>query len=145
MKHFLYTAFVLFGTYCSAQKYVLVDKKMRLPVTYANTVTTQDNFKGYFAIDKTKISEFITEIEKIAGLLTDPKKKKPETIDLFLGSTTLHGLRIALKTEERMDIVVTTDYGNTKSIMHLCDPKISNASNAYYITIWLKYLHSYIN
>ena len=68
MKHFLYVVFILFGNYCSAQKYVLVDKKMSLPVTYTNAVTVQDDFKGYFPVDKNKIKDFITEVEKIALL-----------------------------------------------------------------------------
>ena len=79
----------------------------------------QDNYKGYFPIDKEKINEFITELEKIAKLLSDPKTKKPETIDFLIGSTTFHGLRIPLSVEERMDIVLTTDFGNSKSTMHL--------------------------
>lgn len=133
------------GTYCSAQKYALADKMMSLPVIYANTVTVHDKLKGYFPIDKATIKEFITEIEKIAKLLNDPKKKKPETIDLLIGSTALHGLRIGLSAEERMDITLTTDYGTSKATMHLCDAKISNANNAYYITTWIKYLRRYIN
>jgi len=145
MKHFLYAVLILFSTYCSAQKYVLVDKNINLPVIYANTITVLDSYKGYFPIDKSKINEFIAAIEKIGNLLSDPKTKKPETIDLLIGSTTLHGLRIILKVEERMDIVLTTEYENSKSTMHLCDAKRSNASNAFFITTWLQYLRSYIN
>ena len=124
---------------------MLVDKNIHLPVIYANTITVLDNYKGYFPVDKSKISEFIAEIAKIGNLLSDPKTKKPETIDILIGSTTLHGLKIILKVEERMDIVLTTDYGNSKSTMHLCDAKRSNASNVFFITTWLKYLHNYIN
>jgi hypothetical protein len=68
MKHFLYLALTLFSTYCSAQKFILVDRNMKLPVTYVNTITVLDRYKGYFPIDKSKINEFITEIEKIGRL-----------------------------------------------------------------------------
>jgi hypothetical protein len=145
MKHFLYAIFLLVSLNSSGQKYVLVDKKMRLPVTYVNTISILDSYNGYFPIDKNKIKEFITEIDKIAKLLSDPKTKKPETIDFLVGSTTVHGLRVLLGIEERMDIVLTTNYGKEKSSMHLSDAKISNASNAFFINTWLKYLRSYIN
>ena len=145
MKHFLYVVFVLFSSYCSAQKYVLVDKKMSLPVAYTNAVTVEDNFKGYFPIDKNKIKDFITEIEKIANLLSDPKQKKPEKIEFTIGTTTFHGLRVPLSAEERLDVVLTTNHETGKSTMHLSDAKISNANNAFFIHTWLKYLHSYIN
>ena len=144
MKYFLLIFFVLINTVCSAQKYALVDKQLSLPVIYANTMTVQDNYKGYFPVEKNKLNEFVVEVEKIGKLLNDPKKPKPETIDFNVGSTTFHGLRVPLAAEERMDIVISTDYGVSKTTMHLSDAKLSNAKNAYFINTWLKYLRSYI-
>ncbi len=145
MKHLLFGIFMLCSAYCSAQKYALVDKKMNLPVTYANTLRAADAYKGYFPIEKVNIKKVITEIENIAGLIKDSTKKLPEKLDITIGSTTLHGLRVQLSTEDRIDIVLTTSYGTSKSTMHLCDTKISNTSNAFFITTWLKYLRSYVN
>ena len=144
MKYFLLIFFILINTICSAQKYALVDKQLSLPVIYANTVTIQDNYKGYFPVEKNKLNEFIIEVEKIGKLLNDPRKPKPETIDFNVGSTTFHGLRVPLAAEERMDIVISTDYGVSKTTMHLSDAKLSNAKNAHFINTWLKYLRSYI-
>ena len=144
MKHFLLIVFILISTFCSAQKYALVDKQLSLPVIYANTITIQDNYKGYFPIEKNKLNEFIIEVEKIAKLLNDPKKPKPETIHFTVGSTTFHGLRVPLAAEQRMDIVITTDHGVSKTTMHLSDAKLSNSRNAFFINTWLKYLRSYI-
>jgi hypothetical protein len=144
MKHFLLIFFVIVSTVCSAQKYALVDKQLSLPVIYANTITVQDNYKGYFPVEKNKLNEFVTEVEKIGKLLSDPKQPKPEKMDFSVGSTTFHGLRVPLATEERMDIVITTDYGVSKTTMHLSDAKLSNAKNAFFINTWLKYLHSNI-
>ena len=144
MKYFLYVGFVLLTSVCSAQKYVLIDKSMILPVTYSNTITTEDNFKGYFPVEKIKIDEFITEIDKIARLLADNSTKKPEAFNFNIGSTTFNGLKVPLAKEERLDVTLTTDYGTTQISMHLSDPKISNASNAYFINTWLKYLRSHL-
>ena len=144
MKHFLYVGFILLSSVCFAQKYVLIDKTMSLPITYSNTITTEHNFKGYFPVEKIKINEFIYEIDKIARLLTDSKTKKPEAFNFNIGSTTFNGLKVPLAVEERLDVTLTTDYGTSKISMHLSDPKISNASNAYFINTWLKYLRSYL-
>lgn len=144
MKYFLYVGFILLSSVCSAQKYVLIDRTMSLPITYSNIITTEDNFKGYFPVEKIKINEFIKEIDKIARLLTDSKIKKPEAFNFNIGSTTFNGLKVPLAVEERLDVTLTTDYGTSKISMHLSDPKISNASNAYYINTWLKYLRSHL-
>lgn len=144
MKHFLYVGFILLSGMCSAQKYVLIDKTMSLPITYSNTITTEDNFKGYFPVEKIKINEFIHEIDKIARLLSDSETKKPEAFKFNIGSTTINGLKVPLAVEERMDVILTTDYGPSTITMHLSDAKLSNASNAYFINTWLKYLRSYL-
>jgi hypothetical protein len=143
MKHFLWVIFILLSATCTAQKYVLVDKQMNLPVIYANNVTVQNTYKGYFPVEKDKLNNFISEVEKISKLLSDTDKPKPETIDFSVGSTSFHGLRIASNTEERIDLILTTDYGASKATFHLSDAKISNARNAYFIKTWLKYLHRY--
>jgi hypothetical protein len=117
---------------------------MSLPVINANTITVLDDYRGYFPIEKTKINEFISEIDKIANSLSDPKTKKLETIDFLIGSTTFHVLRIQLRAGERIDIVLTTNSENSKSTMHLCRAKVSNAVNVFFIATWLKYLRSYI-
>ncbi len=135
MKHFLYVGFILLSSVCSAQKYVLIDKNMSLPVTYSNTITTEDNFKGYFPVEKIKINEFINEIDKIARILADSNRKKQEAFKYNIGNTTFNGLRVPLAVEERMDVTLTTEYGTSKITMHLSDAKISNASNAYFIIL----------
>jgi hypothetical protein len=144
MKHFLLSTFILASTVCSAQKYALVDKQMSLPVVYVDVISVQDSYKGYFPVEKTKLNEFVVEIEKIAKLLSDPKASKPETMQFTVGSTTFHGLRVPLSAEERLDIVLITDHGNSKTTMHLSDAKMSNAKNAFFINTWLKYLHTNI-
>ena len=144
MKHFLLIVLTFLNTWSFGQKYALIDKQMSLPVIYANTLTVQDHYKGYFPVEKDKLTQFVTEIEKISRLITDKSTSKPETLDFKVGNTTFHGLRVPLATEERMDIVLTTDYGDSKTTMHLSDAKMSNAQNAFFINTWLKYLHSYI-
>ncbi len=97
---------------------------MSLPVTYSNTITAEDNLKGYFPVEKIKIHEFINEIDKIARLLTDSNTKKPEAFKFSIGSTTFNGLKVPLAVEERLDVTLTTDYGASKISLHLSDPKI---------------------
>lgn len=144
MKHFLPTFLLLISTFCYSQKYVLIDKKMALPLSYTNTVTLEHSYKNLFAVEKDNIHQFIAEVEKIAAMLTDKKKPKPEAIDLNVGKTRFVGLKISLSTEERLDVVLTTDCDGTKVSMHLSDAKLSNANNAFFINTWIKYIKSYV-
>ena len=121
------------------QKYVLIDKRMSQPLTQTNTVTIQDEYKNLFAIESSKLPEFVLALDKIEKQLT--KKNIPQSFNFYIGSTRFAGIKIPLKTEERLDVVITTDCGaNQKISMHLCDGKISNASNAFFIKTWTGYI-----
>lgn len=144
MKNIFTALLTLLSGFCFSQKYVLIDKKISQPISYTNTVTIENSYKNLFAVEKDKLSQFIAELEKISSTLTDKKKLKPEAINLTIGSTRFVGVKVPLAKEERMDVVLTTDCGGTTVSMHLCDSKVSNARNAYFINTWLKYIKNSI-
>ena len=139
MKYFLLIAFLFIGFIGSGQRFVLIDKKMNMPLAYTDNVTVEHNYRGYFAVEKAKVKEVIVEIEKFvqklsAGAMAD------DSFNFKVGNTTFAGLKIPLAKDERYDLVLSTDCGQLKSFMHLSDAKIPNNSNVYYINTWLKYL-----
>ncbi len=142
MKYLLLSFFVLVSSLAYSQKYVLVDKRMSVPVSYTNTVTLEHSYKNLFPVEKDKINQFIAEVEKIGVMLSS--KNKVEPFDLYIGKTRFVGVKIPLVKEERLDVVLTSDIDGTKITMHLSDAKISNASNAYFINTWVKYIKGYL-
>ena len=142
MKHLLLSFFVLISSIAYSQKYVLIDKKMTVPVSYTNTVTLEHSYKNLFPVEKDKINEFIAEVEKI-GVMLSPKNKV-EPFDLYIGTTRFVGVKIPLLKEERLDVVLTSDIDGTKITMHLSDAKISNINNAFFINTWAKYIKGYV-
>lgn len=126
----------------NAQKFALLDKTMSLPLSYTNTVTIKDEYRNMFAVEKEKLPEFLSAIDKIESQIL--KKEIPETFTFYIGSTRFYGLKIPLKTEDRMDVVLTTDCGNQKISMHLSDGKVSNASNIFFIKTWKSYIRDNI-
>ena len=133
MKYLLLSFFVLISSLAHSQKYILIDKKITQPVTYTNTVTIEHRLKNLFPVEKDKITQFIAEVEKISEMLSP--KKKVESFDLFIGETRFVGVKIPLLKEERLDVVLTSNIGGTK---------ISNASNAFFINTWVKYIKGYV-
>ena len=144
MKHLLFIFLLLTSAFCYSQKYVLIDKKMILPLSYTNTVTLEHSYKNLFAVEKDKLHQFISEVEKIAAELSDTKKPLPETLNFNVGKTKFFGLKVPLAKENRLDVVLTTDCDGTKISMHLSDAKISNVNNAFFINTWAKYIRGYV-
>ncbi len=143
MKPILLFAFSICCLIAFPQKYVLLDKKMSIPVSYANDISVEQAYKGIFPVEKINIKKFIAAVEKISKLLAI-KNAKPNPINFRLGATKFSSVKISSKAEERVDIVITTFYNNTNISMHLADARNSNANNAYYINTWLKYIKGYI-
>ena len=115
---------------------------MSVPLSYTNVVTIKDVYKNLFAIERSRISQFLSALDKIENQLK--KKTIPESFNFYIGPTRFYGIKIPLKAEERMDVVLSTDCGNEKISMHLCDGKISNASNAFFIKTWAGYIRDNI-
>jgi len=116
---------------------------MSQPIGYTNKVTLQHSYDKLFAVERDKLPLFITEVEKILGLLKDKTKSKPQTLEFNIGKTRFVGLKVPTTSEERLDIVLITDCETTKLYMHLSDSKISNANNVFFISTWLKYIKTY--
>ena len=144
MKYYLLSAFLLVTLSSFPQKYALLDKQMIQPVTFTNEVTLQNTFSGYFPVEKEKLKEFVLALEKIARQLSNAKKTKPQAFKFSIGSTTFTGLKIGLKEEDRIDVVLNSTIGAVKNSMHLCDAKIKNANNAFFINTWVKYIRDYM-
>ncbi len=144
MKKFLYAllfALTLTG-FGYSQKYVLLDTQMSVPVTYTDVVTLEHGYKNLFAVESDKIHQFIAAVEKIGTQLVNPNYLLPGRLNFDIGKTKFIGVKVPLIKENRMDIVLVTDCDGTKISMHLSDAKISNASNAFFINTWVKYIKS---
>ncbi|CAN5231560.1 hypothetical protein BH09BAC2_BH09BAC2_11260 [soil metagenome] len=139
MKQILLGVFLLCGLTGFSQKYALLDKKMLKPISYTNTVTLQHSYENLFAVEKDKLRSFVTELEKILKQLND---KKAIAFDYHVGSTHFKAVKISLSAEERLDVVLTTECGTSKTVMHLLDARSPNSNNAFILSTWIKYIKS---
>ncbi|MEP6926178.1 MAG: hypothetical protein ABI834_01015 [Ginsengibacter sp.] len=143
MKYFLLFFILIGSVVCKAQKYALLDKNMAQPVTYTNSVSSTDKYNGFFPVEKKMLTKFITVLKEIETKLSS-KNTSGEVKQYETGCTKFAGLAVRLASETRMDYVITSTCDNVKISMHLCDAKVSNASNDYFVKTWIKYIQSYL-
>jgi len=140
MKHFLLLLlfFIAAGT-LPAQKYILLDTRIAMPVQSTNSITAADKYNGYFPIEKKNINQFIKALQEISSKLS-ATEAMGEPKQYEIGCVKFIGVAVPTAKEQRLDYVLTSDCDNLKISMHLCNAKISNASNAYFINTWIKYI-----
>lgn len=139
MKYFLLFTLIIGSLHIKAQKYVLLDKRIAQPVTYSNTITSADKFNGLFPVEKKTLKQFVATLEDIVkklsiiGQLGEAKQYE-------IGCTRFTGLTVPFSKGDRLDYVLISTCDNVRISMHLSDAKITNASNAYFINTWIKYI-----
>ncbi len=141
MKYFLLTFLLMPFLSIKAQRFVLLDQHLAEPVRYSDVVTSEDKFNDFFPVEKAMLSQFIKVLEEIEQSLSSKDAKARE---YEIGCVKFKGINISLATGERTDYVITSTCGNVKISMHLCDAKVSNASNAFFINTWIKYIKNYV-
>ncbi|MDQ2718739.1 MAG: hypothetical protein M3Z26_03085 [Bacteroidota bacterium] len=141
MKYFFLIT-LMFGTsVIYAQKYVLLDKHIAQPITYTNTITPTDKLNDLFPVEKKSLGHFVKALKEIAEKLAK-NGHLGEAKQYEIGCTKFTGLTVPLARGDRLDYVITSICNNVKISMHLSDAKITNASNAYFINTWIKYIES---
>ena len=126
-----------------AQKYALLDMRFAQPVTYADTITLKDKLSRLFPVEKKALPQFINALLEIENKLSS-KVSSTELKEYKFGCIKFAGRTVPLASETRIDYVLTSDCDNVNIAMHLCDPKISNGSNLFFIKTWINYIQSNI-
>jgi hypothetical protein len=143
MKFFLFFFAFLVSVNCSAQKYALLDQHLAQPVIFTDKITSTDKFNDLFPVEKKMLPQFIDALQEIENKLST-KRPFGKAKQYEVGCAKFTGIAVPLAAEERLDYVLTSTCDNVKISMHLCDAKISNGSNIYFIKTWIKYIQSYI-
>lgn len=124
---------------CNAQKYILLDKEISQPASYINKITTLEKYKGFFPVEKKDIQKFVEVLEEISKRLSS-KKITGKAKEYIVGCDKFTGHVIQIGSVERLDYVLTSTCDGIKITMHLCDSKLSNENNLYFVNTWISYI-----
>ena len=144
MKRFLFVFVILISVHAKAQKYVLLDTHISRPATYSNVVTSADKFNGFFPVEKKFLKLFIKALEEIDTQLAGKASNEPAK-QYEMGCTKFTGLKLSVSNEQRLDYVLTSNCSDVKVSMHLSNAKMTNASNAFFIKTWIKYIRNNVH
>lgn len=140
-KPVLIIALLFMSLFISAQKYVLIDETMMLPLQFKDGVSLKDTYKNIFVVEKSVLREFVTHLNRISGQIL---RNDGHQINLSVGNTLISYRNFMIGNENRFDIVLHTYCKDVTVSMHLSDPRYSNAQNADFINSWSKYINSYL-
>jgi len=140
MKYFI-VSFLLFQVsyQCHAQKYMMLDMAISQSPFYSNKITVLEKYKGFFPVEKINIHKFVDVLEEISKRLSS-KKITGKAKEYLVGCDKFTAHSVQIGSVERLDYVLTSTCDGIKITMHLCDSKLSNENNLYFVHTWISYI-----
>ena len=143
MKYFFLLTLLCASLITRAQKYILLDETISQPAVYTNHLTDLEKYNKFFPVEVKDLPQFLEALQKIDKLLNG-KNNNAAAIDFKAGCAEFKGRAFKLASGPRFDYILTANCEGVKEVMHLCDAKLTNTNNSYFIRTWIKYIKSNI-
>jgi hypothetical protein len=123
------------------QRYAIIDRKLKLPVQFADGISDEQLKKGFFAVEKQNIEPLIIKLDSLRKRLRDVARETYDETSLDIGTTRLTVKVIKFPVADRLNVALSTDTGNgyTKEF-YIVDGKLTNNDNARYLAKLIKYI-----
>ena len=141
MKYLFIVVFICATSAGKAQKYILLDESISQPAVYTDHLSALNKYKNFFPVEVKDLTRFVTVLQQIVQRLKE-KKLTNEVRNYTVGCLQFTGKAFPLTSGERIDYILTSTCEGKKVTMHLCDAKLSNTNNAYFVETWVKYIQS---
>jgi hypothetical protein len=136
---FLFSLFAFSAT-ASSQHYALIDKKMKLPIIFTDSITVEQIKQGYFPIENNTIDTLIANINYLHGIISVRQRAKMESFELKNGQTTLLVDRVPFAYGDRYKVSATTLGNSVNAKTVLISDDVSNKASTDRIEKLIAYL-----
>ena len=143
MKYFLILVFICSASITKAQKYILLDETISQPAIYTNHLSEMEKYNKFFPVEVKYLPQFLEVLQKILNRLGE-KNITGSTKNYKVGCAQFSSRVFPLSSGERLDYILTSNCEGVIVTMHLCDAKLTNSNNAYFVMTWIKYIRSNI-
>lgn len=145
MKVFILCVFIFSGfVKLDAQKYILLDKQMSRPAFYSDELSVTQKYNGFYPVEARDMEKFIAVLREISQTLSS-KNITEKAKQYQVGCDEFEGHVVHLASGNRLNYVLISNCDKMNVTMHLCDAKLSNENNAYFINTWISYIKSNVS
>lgn len=135
----LLIAICLLPAFACAQKYALIDKHLRMPIIYTDSVTVEQVSKGWFPVENKSIDTLIANIKYLKEILSERQRAKMKSFDLHSSNLLINTSRVPYAYGDRYNSVAHSDCGQVKAELTIINSEKKNANNS----VWLGKLLAY--
>lgn len=133
---------LLFAFRIHAQRIALVQKTLKQPIIYTDSLTVEQVKAGYFPIPVTSIDTFYASLKYLKDMLSKRQRAKMQSFELRSGETVIKVQRVPFAYGDRYAIVGESKVEEVTAAMALSDLSVSNKKNAESIGKFMKYIEN---
>jgi hypothetical protein len=123
-------------------KYALVDKKLKQPILYTDSVSIEQISKGYFPIENNNIDSLIANLYYLRDMLSKLQRSKMQSFELHSSNTIIKTERQPYAYGDRYKSIFTSINGEIIATMLIVSSEIKNKDNLDRIRKLIAYLKS---
>lgn len=141
MKLFYIITLLFFTLHADAQRYILVDRKLKQPAQLVDEVSQDQLNKGFFPIERSALDSVVSKLETIRQRLLIVGREKYDEFIWKAGATTLHCTVVKWTYGDRLNVSLSTDVGGSGSpSYYIVTARKMNKENAAYLKKLLEYI-----
>lgn len=123
-------------------KYALLDKKLKLPILYTDSVTVEQIKKGFFPVENKNIDTLISNLQYLADMVSKRQRAKMQRFELRQASTVFEIERVPFAYGDRYNSRAVTQVGELSAFINILNSNLSNRENMAKVDRLLRYLES---
>ena len=142
MKYLL-LLFVLIPTLGKTQtKYALIDKKLKLPILYTDSLTVEQISNGFFPLENKNVDTLIANLIYLHEMLDKRQRAKMQSFELRQASSVFTVNRVPYAYGDRYNSKAITKVDELTASLNIIDSELSNKKNKEWIDKLINYLKS---
>ncbi len=141
IKYLITCIIILSAIQLPAQKYALIDQSLAQPLKYAHTVTAKEIQDGFIPVESNHLPALIRALELIESDLKNNTQLNSAR-EFRLGCTIISGETMHQARENRYSYIIRSDCNQLNASYQLCNFKFKNATNAFIVKTWIKYIRA---
>ncbi len=130
----------LIPTLSFVQKYALIDKNLKLPIIYTDSVTVEQVSKGWIPIENKNFDTLAANLKYLMQMLDKRQRAKMQSLELHSGNLIIATSRVPYAYGDRYNAKMNSDCGAVKAEFTLINSNNSNKNSSAWLNKFLAYL-----
>lgn len=124
------------------QRYALIDRKLKVPILYTDSVTVEQVNKGFFPIENKSIDTLIVNLLYLKDVLDVRQRSKMKSFELRSGNIVIRTNKVPFAYGDRYSSVMESYSSGLTAQLTLIDQSVKNKKSADHLDDILRYFKS---